>query len=135
MYVTTEDIQKWVADDDLSVINEQQDEIIADAEEFVRDSLNHIYDIDQEYAKVGRERKSTLVNLICHIAIFNMHQKVSPRNIPETRGLNYEEAVRQLKEIEKGSLLSDLPKQADEEKQKGTGKPVYGFSSYTNQIY
>ena len=55
----------------------------------VRSHLIQKYDIDKELAKTGEDRDQQLLAVAVDIALYHLHSRIAPRNIPELRVYNY----------------------------------------------
>lgn len=92
-YLTTSDYLLQIQD-----VNLQQ---IINSNEAIRDQANLLavaearsfliskYNIDTELAKTGSARDPQLLSKIVDIALYHLHQRIAPRNIPELRVNNY----------------------------------------------
>lgn len=57
----------------------------------------------------GDNRNHQLVNICIDIALYHLHSRIAPRNIPDLRVKRYDDAVLWLKRISNGDLTADLP--------------------------
>jgi len=61
--------------------------------------------------KVGDIRNQQLVNFCIDIALYHLHSRIAPRNIPELRVKRYDDAIEMLQQFAKGDkVTADLPK-------------------------
>lgn len=59
----------------------------------------------------GDSRNPDLLNTVIDIALYTVHSRISPRNIPDLRVKRYDDAVKWLKEAAQGTYVTaDLPK-------------------------
>jgi hypothetical protein len=120
-YITENDIKNFLYSQDVAELDRSDEGIanfigtaISYAENYVRDRAGSMYDLDVEFQKSGDERKTTLIEIIAHLAIWKLCL-VSPLVDAEgKKHYNYEWALDQLKLIERGSLLTDLPLYTDD---------------------
>lgn len=61
------------------------------------------------YWKFGDNRNQQLVNYMIDIALYHVHSRISPRNIPDLRVKRYDDAIRWLKMAGRGDITADLP--------------------------
>lgn len=73
-----------------------------------RSYLVQKFDVDAELAKTGTARDAQMVSTIIDIAIYHLHKRISPRNIPELRLTQYENAVAWLKMCAFGDVMPNL---------------------------
>lgn len=61
--------------------------------------------------KEGDTRNQMLVNMCIDIALYHLHSRIAPRNIPELRVKRYDDAIEMLQQFAKGDkVTADLPK-------------------------
>lgn len=59
----------------------------------------------------GDNRNQQLVNFCIDIALYHLHSRIAPRNIPELRVKRYDDAIDMLQQFAKGDkVTADLPK-------------------------
>jgi len=80
--------------------------ILAEAE--ARSFLIQKYDFDAELDKTGSERDPQLLAYIIDIALYHLHSRIAPRNIPELRQSRYENAIAWLKMCAFGDVTPKL---------------------------
>ena len=54
-------------------------------------------------------RNHHIVRILVDIVIFDLYSRISPGDIPELRGIRYDEAIKQLKNYMKGTNAAQLP--------------------------
>lgn len=113
-YLNTTDYLLQISD-----VNIQQ---IINSNEAVRDQANLLavaearsyliqkYDIDLELAKNGSDRDAQMLSTIIDIALFHLHSRIAPRNIPELRQMRYDNAIMWLNQCAKGEVTPALEK-------------------------
>lgn len=54
-------------------------------------------------------RNKQLVQVVIDIGIYDLHSRISPRNIPELRQKRYDRAMEWLNKVQKETIIPDLP--------------------------
>jgi phage gp36-like protein len=133
-YLTNKDFSLLIQDVNLQqIINEneairQQAELTAIGE--ARSYLIQKYLFDEELAKTGNARDPQLLNYIIDIALYHLHSRISPRNIPELRITRYDNAIAWLKMCALGEVTPKL------EIQPTTGRMIqWGSNERNTNIY
>ena len=133
-YLTNKDFSLLIQDVNLQqIINEneairQQAELTAIGE--ARSYLIQKYLFDEELAKTGNARDPQLLNYIIDIALYHLHSRISPRNIPELRITRYKNAIAWLKMCALGNVTPKL------EIQPTTGRFIqWGSNERNTNIY
>lgn len=57
----------------------------------------------------GDNRSAQLVQYCCDIALYHVHSRVAPRNIPDLRVKRYDESIKWLKMAGEGKITANLP--------------------------
>jgi phage gp36-like protein len=83
-----------------------QANILAESE--ARSYLIQKYDFDAEVVKTGLDRDPQLLQCILDIALYHLHTRISPRNIPELRETRYDNAIMWLKMCATGQVTPKL---------------------------
>lgn len=66
--------------------------------------------IDTAFYTQGDNRNRVLVNTCMAIALYNLHKRIAPRNIPELRVKDYDDSIAWLKDTSQGKFItSSLP--------------------------
>lgn len=63
---------------------------------------------EDDYTK-GDPRNKQLVKVVVDIAMYELHSRISPRNIPDLRLKRFEDAMRWLRDVQKEMIVPDLP--------------------------
>ncbi len=58
---------------------------------------------------IGDNRSQMLVMIACDIALYHVHSRIAPRNIPDLRIKRYDDAIRELKGYANGDSTANLP--------------------------
>lgn len=64
---------------------------------------------DTNYWTAGDGRSQQLVAVIVDIALYHLHSRISPRNIPELRVKRYDDAIKWLKKCATGEVTPNVP--------------------------
>jgi len=81
-------------------------DLLAEAE--ARSYLIQKYDFDAELVKTGTARDPQLLAYIIDIALFHLHSRIAPRNVPELRQTRYDNAIAWLKMCAFGDVTPKL---------------------------
>lgn len=88
-FVTKDDILTRISLTDLNVITQNDDNKLdepeADAKNEVSSYLSSRYDTEAIFAAEEANRDSTIKRIIIDVLLYNLHNTVNPRNIPEKR--------------------------------------------------
>ena len=82
-------------------------ELMAQAE--MESFLNARFDVANIFNKMDAERNPIILMYLIDIVLYHLHSNISPRNIPELRGIRYEAAIDWLKMVASGKINPDLP--------------------------
>jgi len=63
--------------------------------------------------ELGDKRHPLIVMYMIDLALYHVHARISPQNIPQIRVDRYDEAMIWLKGVAKGTITPDLPKAID----------------------
>lgn len=114
IYLTNLDFQQQIQDVNLQqIINNNSgfldnSVLLAIAES--RSYLIQKFDIDAEIQKTLTNRDLQLVSCNVDIALYHLHCRISPRNIPELRLTRYENAIEWLKMCSQGIVTPAIAK-------------------------
>jgi hypothetical protein len=64
---------------------------------------------DTDFWEKRDVRNYHMTRLVVDIVIFDLYSRISPKDVPELRGIRYDEAIKQLKNYMKGTNASQLP--------------------------
>lgn len=82
-------------------------ELMAQAE--MESFLNARFDVAQIFNKTADQRNPVVLMYLIDLTLYHIHSNISPRNIPELRGIRYEAAITWLKMVASGKINPDLP--------------------------
>lgn len=60
-------------------------------------------------------RNAVLVEIVCHLIVYHISRRSNPRQIPEQRIMDYDNAMMTLKKIQRGEVDLDIPKRNSED--------------------
>ncbi len=67
------------------------------------------YDCEAIFAATGSNRNAQLVMYLADMALYHLHSRQNPRNVPQIRQDRYDQAISWLKMARKGELSVGLP--------------------------
>ncbi|GAB3194669.1 phage gp36-like protein [Pontibacter aydingkolensis] len=85
------------------------DAVVLAAVQEVQSYLKTKFDVAAIFSTVGEARNSQIVMYCVDIALYHIHARVAPRQLPEARLARYEQAIDWLKLVMRGSIIPDLP--------------------------
>jgi hypothetical protein len=94
------------------------------------------------YFTAGDNRNAKIVQVTVDVTLYNIHSKISPRNIPDVRRVRYdgfgnkrdsENAIRYLEKVQKGDITPNLPIISTDDQ--NTHRAAYGTSDNTAYKY
>lgn len=107
-YLTNEDYYFKIQQSNLNQITNNTSSVVDQAsllsEATLRSYLIQTYDIDTEFGLTASARATELVNYGVDIALYHIHTRIAPNNIPELRVNNYNTAITWLKMVATGQL-------------------------------
>jgi hypothetical protein len=65
--------------------------------------------LNTNYWTAGDNRNQQLVSYTIDIALYHVHSRIAPRNIPDLRVKRYDDAIKWLKMAGQGDITADLP--------------------------
>ena len=111
-FIEKADLLNYIRLADLNTITETDDAKLTnpmlDAESTIVDALSHRYNTDTIISTTDKAQFRSLRLIGVRIALFNLHNQVSPRAIPDKVDMNHELAERDLKDIREGKTGVDI---------------------------
>lgn len=111
-YVNNEDFLLAIQDANLQQIISANtavlDQAVLVAIGEARSYLVQKYKFDDELLKTGTDRDSQLLNYIIDLAVYHLHTRIAPRNIPQLRQTRYDNAIDWLKMCAMGNVTPKL---------------------------
>lgn len=142
VFLTQASILTRIKAEDLAVITEGVDAMLLepelDAILEVSSYLSYRYDVDLIFApdQLEATKNPTVKRIVTDILLYNLHNRVNPRNIPEKRVQLRDDAIKWLSMVAnpRSEVTADfLPKKATE---KGRGVDIsYGSRPKRNNHY
>jgi len=80
-----------------------------EAIEEVAGYLRSRYDVDAIFSSTGEERNKVIVMRCCDVALYHLVSSRNQRQGMEIRKERYERAIKWLEDVQKGSVMPDLP--------------------------
>lgn len=71
------------------------------------------YDVAAVFSATGAERNRQVVMYLVDMALYHLHSRQNPRNVPQIRQDRYDHAISWLKMARKGELSVGLPELPD----------------------
>lgn len=134
MFLTIHDYPRLIKDQNLQQVIQGNEALLEqaglDAQAEMESYLNQRFDVAVEFAKTGDDRNPLLVMYLMDMALYHLHTRITPRNIPEVRGIRYENAINWLNKVASGKLTPQLTRLAD-----GGGEPELRSRHGGNEKY
>ncbi len=67
------------------------------------------YDLDAVFSATGADRNRQVVMYLVDMALYHLHSRQNPRNVPQIRQDRYDQVISWLKMARKGELSVGLP--------------------------
>lgn len=118
IFLQPSDLDMLIKADVLTTVTSSQPAILDQAElaaiQEMQSYLRHRYDMAAIFqpapAAPDPDTRPRLIVMYCiDIALYHIHSRVNPRQIPELRGIRYDAAINWLKAVSKGEITPDLP--------------------------
>lgn len=110
-YITKSDLLAFIDLAELDRLIDNNDANLADpikyAEGRVRGKLEHKYDVSATFSAL--DTYTNIKEIIVHIALFNIYDRVGVRHVPENRVAAFERAERDIYLISTGEWSPNLP--------------------------
>jgi len=133
-YVNNDDFLLSIADSNLQQIIQSNpavlDQAVLVAIGEARSYLIQKYLFDDELSKTGTARDSQLLNYIIDLAVYHLHTRIAPRNIPQLRQTRYDNAIEWLKMCATGDVTPKLAEITTDGKIIRWGSQVKNTNSY-----
>jgi phage gp36-like protein len=118
-FLTNQDLYAVITPDALSEISAASATSLETAEEFAKSQvetyINTKYDTNAVFAATSTARHKTIVMCMVDLCLYHLHSGLAGRNIPELRRMRYEDAIKTLRDINKGTLApKGLPQPDDD---------------------
>jgi phage gp36-like protein len=130
MYIAETDLLNHLDANDIAVLRRAADTpadqnailnaAIMYACNFVRDRISHAYDLTAEFARAGDTRSTTLVDIVCDIAVWKLSKAFITVTSDGKKYTLYTDALKRLDDIERGRLTAGLTRLTETNGSKGT---------------
>ena len=99
------EIRDLVTDGDTTLLDAAGLAAQAEMESYLRGR----FDVEAIFAATGPARSAVLVLYLVDLALYHLHSRQNPRNVPQIRQDRYDHAIEWLKMARKGSISTGLP--------------------------
>lgn len=114
IYLLQSDLDLSILPPNLTQITSNDSSILDTAESYALDEIKSYlsgrYNLETEFTKQGDARRKDLVRRVVAITMYLLHQRLTPRQIPETRVYDYEQTLSWLKKVNEGKLNLEIDK-------------------------
>lgn len=100
-----QEILSLVTDGDTTLLDAAGLAAQAEMESYLRGR----FDVEAIFAATGPARSAVLVLYLVDLALYHLHSRQNPRNVPQIRQDRYDHAIEWLKMARKGSISTGLP--------------------------
>lgn len=111
-FITKTDLLDYVKASELATVSESDDDIITrvirTAEEEAKGYMRHRYKVATIFAQSSTNRDDKLIQVCVDIALYHLFSSAVPRNIPETRIQRYDDSIKWLEKVQRGTITMDL---------------------------
>ena len=98
------------------------------AQQEMESYLRDRYDVGAIFGAVADDRNALIVMYMIDIALYHLFTAVTPRNVPDIRGIRYDAAKAWLMAVAKGTINPSLPPVAPGDDGQTGGTSVWGSS-------
>lgn len=113
-FLTDTDYKSQIKDNILSTVLENTASLRTDAERKAQaqltSALNVRFDVPAIFAASGDARNAEVVMYMIDLALYHLHSRINPGQVPQLRSDRYQDAVNWMKAVASGKLEPDLPK-------------------------
>lgn len=138
-YITIDDFKMQIQELFLEEVTESDslliDEAIALAEEEVFSYLDQRYDAAVEFAKTGSARNAKTKHCAIAIALYHLHCRVTPNQVPAVRNDRYVDSIDWLKDVANGKINPRLEVKVDPNTEDQTALFRMGSNQKFNSEY
>jgi hypothetical protein len=137
IFITIEDFNRKLSVDIRNQITDNDDTILdlaeAEATAIIQDAFSQFYDLNSEFAKADTDRNMNLVRLMLNLVVYFIYERVPDSQVPPRVVKNYDDTIREIRDIEAGKRSISLARINDIE----TGKPstVFRWGSNTKRTH
>lgn len=98
---------------------------------YITAKLNSRYDMQAAFAKAGDDRNGVLLEILVRLVLYKFLKRNAARKVTEDVRKDYEDAMKELKEIQKGETYPGLA-EYKEDNGEVTDLPIYSNSTNPN---
>lgn len=124
MFITQNDYRVVVGEAALKTITQASPDIVETAEaEAIEEIMGYLrpqYDVDKIFSATDKERNPQIVMITVDIALYHMVSAMPQRMGSEVRSERYKRAVAWLEDVQRGTIVPNLPQATDPD----TGSPA-----------
>lgn len=96
------------------------------AQALIESYLNTRYNVATIFNATGSNRHPLIIMYMIDIALYHMHARINPRNIPDLRVKRHDDAIEWLKMVQAGKLTPKLPAVEDGVDGEPKSPSIYG---------
>lgn len=137
-FITKADFEALIKNNVLDEVTDAEDAIIEQvslmAQQEMESYLNQKYEVAQIFSATGNNRHKLIMMYAMDIALYHIHARVNPRYIPEIRQTRYDNAIKWLNSVAKGTITPDLPAKVNDDNELETNTR-YGSIPKFNSDY
>ena len=131
-YIVKNDFISVVKLDVVDAISDstQLTKAISQAETDVFSYIRPLYDVAEVKKQTGTNRNEMIIMVMVDIALYHLHARISPSEIPTIRQTRYDDAKKWLEDIADGKIDADLPAIAEDKSSSvryGSNKPFQPY--------
>lgn len=99
--------------------------------DYISSRLSSKYDMDTAFNAAPEDRNGVVLSIVLRMVLYKFIRRNAARKVPEDYRKDYEEAMLELKMIQKGEIIPGLPPLLDDE---GAAQPlpIHGNSTNTD---
>lgn len=109
-FITRNDLLPYIRDehiDDIATWTEYQ-EAIDTAVDYVKSYLENLYDVEDVFAKVEKDRNKVVVRCCLMLALYDIQQRLPNRKIASYSETAYTETIAYLEKVNKGAIKMNI---------------------------
>ena len=137
-FIVKADFEALIKNNVLDEVTDAEDTLIDQvslmAQQEMESYLNQKYEVAVIFAATGNNRHKLIMMYAMDIALYHIHARVNPRYIPEIRQIRYDNAIKWLNSVAKGTITPDLPARVNDNNEPETNTR-YGSIPKFNSHY
>lgn len=112
-FLTPDDYGAQIRTEILALITDGNSTLQAAAEHSAQTEMESYlrgrFDVAKVFGAVGNDRNAQIVMYLVDVALYHLHSRQNPRNVPTLRQDRYDHVIDWLKMVRKGALSCGLP--------------------------